>query len=105
MQKLSEWVDIAREKFQDIAPKISEFKDKLREWWEKAQEVAAFVQESFQPVIDALKDAWNNLKDAVSPLTELFSGFVESGGATSTAMTVFAGACQAVADVIGILSS
>ena len=74
MQKLSEWVDIAREKFQDIAPKISEFKDKLREWWEKAQEVAAFVQESFQPVIDALKDAWNNLKDAVSPLTELFSG-------------------------------
>ena len=92
-------------KFQDIAPKISEFKDKLREWWEKAQEVAAFVQESFQPVIDALKDAWNNLKDAVSPLTELFSGFVESGGATSTAMTVFAGACQAVADVIGILSS
>ena len=105
MQKLSEWVDIAREKFQDIAPKIGEFKDKLREWWEKAQEVAAFVQESFQPVIDALKDAWNNLKDAVSPLTELFSGFVESGGATSTAMTVFAGACQAVADVIGILSS
>lgn len=105
MQKLSEWVDIAREKFQDIAPKISEFKDKLREWWEKAQEVAAFVQESFQPVIDALKDAWNNLKDAVSPLTELFSGFVESGGAASTAMTVFAGACQAVADIVGILSS
>lgn len=105
MQKLSEWVDIAREKFQDIAPKISEFKDKLMEWWEKAQEVAAFVQESFQPVIDALKDAWNNLKDAVSPLTELFSGFVESGGAASTAMTVFAGACQFVADVIGILSS
>ena len=105
MQKLSEWVDIAREKFQDIAPKIGEFKDKLWEWWEKAQEVAAFVQESFQPVIDALKDAWNNLKDAVSPLTELFSGFVESGGAASTAMTVFAGACQFVADVIGILSS
>lgn len=105
MQKLSEWVDIAREKFQDIAPKISEFKDKLMEWWEKAQEVAAFVQESFQPVIDALKDAWNNLKDAVSPLTELFSGFVESGGAASTAMTVFSGACQAVADIIGILSS
>ena len=105
MQKLSEWVDIAREKFQDIAPKIGEFKDKLWEWWEKAQEVAAFVQESFQPVIDALKDAWNNLKDAVSPLTELFSGFVESGGAASTAMTVFAGACQFVAGVIGILSS
>ena len=105
MQKLSEWVDIAREKFQDIAPKIGEFKDKLREWWEKAQEVAAFVQESFQPVIDALKDAWNNLKDAVSPLTDLLSGFVESGGAASTAMTVFAGACQFVADVIGILSS
>lgn len=105
MQKLSEWVDIAREKFQDIAPKIGEFKDKLWEWWEKAQEVAAFVQESFQPVIDALKDAWNNLKDAVSPLTELFSGFVESGGAASTAMTVFSGACQAVADIIGILSS
>ncbi len=105
MQKLSEWVDVAREKFQDIAPKIGEFKDKLWEWWEKAQEVAAFVQESFQPVIDALKDAWNNLKDAVSPLTELFSGFVESGGAASTAMTVFAGACQFVADVIGILSS
>lgn len=105
MQKLSEWVDIAREKFQDIAPKIGEFKDKLWEWWEKAQEVAAFVQESFQPVIDALKDAWNNLKDAVSPLTDLLSGFVESGGAASTAMTVFAGACQFVADVIGILSS
>ena len=105
MQKLSEWVDIAREKFQDIAPKIGEFKDKLWEWWEKAQEVAAFVQEFFQPVIDALKDAWNNLKDAVSPLTDLLSGFVESGGAASTAMTVFAGACQFVADVIGILSS
>lgn len=105
MQKLSEWVDVAREKFQDIAPKIGEFKDKLWEWWEKAQEVAAFVQESFQPVIDALKDAWNNLKDAVSPLTELLSGFVESGGAASTAMTVFAGACQFVADIIGILSS
>lgn len=105
MQKLSEWVDIAREKFQDIAPKIGEFKDKLGEWWEKAQEVAAFVQESFQPVIDALKGAWDDLKDAVSPLTELFSGFVESGGAASTAMAAFSGACQFVADVIGILSS
>ena len=105
MQKLSEWIDIARQKFEEIQPQIEDFKEKLGEWWEKAQEVAAFVQESFQPIIDALKDAWNNLKDAVSPLTELFSGFVESGGAASTAMTVFAGACQAVADVIGILSS
>ena len=105
MQKLSEWIDIARQKFEEIQPQIEDFKEKLGEWWEKAQEVAAFVQESFQPVIDALKDAWNNLKDAVSPLTELFSGFVESGGAASTAMTVFAGACQAVAGVIGILSS
>ena len=105
MQKLSEWIDIARQKFEEIQPQIEDFKEKLGEWWEKAQEVAAFVQESFQPVIDALKDAWNNLKDAVSPLTELFSGFVESGGAASTAMTVFAGACQFVAGVIGILSS
>lgn len=105
MQKLSEWIDIARQKFEEIQPQIENFKEKLGEWWEKAQEVAAFVQESFQPVIDALKDAWNNLKDAVSPLTELFSGFVESGGAASTAMTVFAGACQFVAGVIGILSS
>lgn len=105
MQKLSEWIDIARQKFEEIQPQIEDFKEKLGEWWEKAQEVAAFVQESFQPVIDALKDAWNNLKDAVSPLTDLLSGFVESGGAASTAMTVFAGACQFVADVIGILSS
>lgn len=105
MQKLSEWIDIARQKFEEIQPQIENFKEKLGEWWEKAQEVAAFVQESFQPVIDALKDAWNNLKDAVSPLTELLSGFVESGGAASTAMTVFSGACQVVADVIGILSS
>lgn len=105
MQKLSEWIDIARQKFEEIQPQIEDFKEKLGEWWEKAQEVAAFVQESFQPVINALKDAWNNLKDAVSPLTELFSGFVESGGAASTAMTVFSGACQVVADVIGILSS
>lgn len=105
MQKLSEWVDIAREKFQDIAPKLGEFKDKLWEWWEKAQAVAAFVQESFQPVLDSLKDAWNDLKDAVSPITEKLSGFVESGGAASTVMSLFAGACQAVADVISVLSS
>jgi len=105
MQKLSEWIDIARQKFEEIQPQIEDFKEKLGEWWEKAQEVAAFVQESFQPVIDALKDAWNNLKDAVSPLTELFSGFVESGGAASTAMAAFSGACQIVAGVIGILSS
>lgn len=105
MQKLSEWVDIAREKFQDIAPKLGEFKDKLWEWWEKAQAVAAFVQESFQPILDSMKDAWNDLKDAVSPIAEKLSGFVESGGAASTVMSLFAGACQAVADVINVISA
>lgn len=105
MQKLSEWVDIARQKFQEIAPKIGEFKDKLGEWWEKAQAVAAFVQESFQPIMDALKGAWNDLKDAISPITEKLSGFSESGGAASTVMSLFAGACQAVADVINVISA
>jgi phage-related protein len=105
MQKLSEWADIARQKFQDIAPKISEFKDKLGEWWEKAQAVASFVQESFQPIMDALKGAWNDLKDAISPITEKLSGFSESGGAASTVMSLFAGACRAVADVINVISA
>ena len=43
MQKLSEWIDIARQKFEEIQPQIEDFKEKLGEWWEKAQEVAAFV--------------------------------------------------------------
>ena len=105
MQKLSEWVDIARQKFQDIAPKIGEFKDKLGEWWEKAQAVASFVQESFQPIMDALKGAWNDLKDAISPITEKLAGFTEGSGAASTVMSIFAGACQAVADVINVISA
>lgn len=105
MQKLSEWVDIARQKFQDIAPKIEEFKDKLGEWWEKAQAVASFVQESFQPIMDALKGAWNDLKDAISLITEKLAGFTEGSGAASTVMSLFAGACQAVADVINVISA
>lgn len=105
MQKLSEWVDIARQKFQDISPKIGEFKDKLGEWWEKAQAVASFVQESFQPIMDALKGAWNDLKDAISPITEKLAGFTEGSGAASTVMSLFAGACQAVADVINVISA
>lgn len=105
MAKLSEWVDKARTKFQEISPKIGEFKDKLGEWWDKAQSVASFVSESFQPVLDALKGAWDGLKEAVSPLTEKLSAFVESGGAASTAMSLFSGACDAVATAISTLSA
>ncbi|WP_295218241.1 hypothetical protein [Ruminococcus sp.] len=105
MEKLSGLVDKASEKFQEISPKIGEFKDKLGEWWDKAQSVASFVSESFQPVLDALKGAWDDLKEAVSPLTEKLSAFVESGGAASTAMSLFSGACDAVATAIGTLSA
>lgn len=105
MEKLSGLVDIARTKFQEIAPKIGEFKDKLHEWWEKAQEVAAFVSEAFQPVLDALKLAWDGLKEAVEPITSKLDSFVQSGDAANTAMSLFSGACDAVATAIGILSA
>lgn len=105
MEKLSEWVGKAQIKFEEIKPKISEFKDKLGEAWEKAKGVASFVSESFQPVLDALKGAWDNLKDAISPLTDKLNSFVESGNAASTAMSVFQGVCNGIAGAISLISS
>lgn len=105
MQKLGEWLDVARERFQEISPKIGEFKDKLGEWWEKAQEVAAFVSESFQPVLDAFSGAWSNLKEAVDPITSKLDSFVASGEAANTAMSAFSGACNIVATAISTLSA
>ena len=83
MDKLSDVVDFASQKFKEAQPFIESFGNKISAAKDVASELGAYASETFSPVIEGIGDAFERGKEMIQPFIDVLGGYFGSGEAAA----------------------
>lgn len=100
MEKLSEVVDWAGQKFEQVQPYIQNFGDKVIDAKNKALELGSYAADTFAPVLDRVKGMFDKVQGAVQPVIDVFSDYIGSGEAAADATNLVKDAIDLAAGMV-----
>ena len=83
MDKLSDVVDFASQKFKEAQPFIESFGNKISAAKDVASELGAYASETFSPVIEGIGDAFERGKEMIQPFIDVLGEYFGSGEAAT----------------------
>lgn len=83
MDKLSDVVDFASQKFKEAQPFIESFGNKISAAKDVASELGAYASETFSPVIEGIGDAFERGKEMIQPFIDVLGEYFGSGEAAA----------------------
>ncbi len=99
MDKLSDVVDFASQKFEEAQPFIETFGEKILSAKEMASELGAYASETFSPVIEGIGDAFDRGRELIQPFTDALGEYLGSGEAATDVTNVLKDAIDLAAGI------